>query len=143
MSYVASTYRHVRTMPITAEGLGTIVESAPSRLEIDTELVVDRLLRECFTKNRRTAWAELTSPDSLLYRAQTTTLRPRAIASAESLPADAASSGARPALAPGARVVTPSEIGPTPIGCGRLHGSPTEEWSTYSFGENPIECNLR
>jgi hypothetical protein len=50
MSYVASTYRHVRTMPITAEGLGTIVESAPSRLEIDTELVVDRLLRECFTQ---------------------------------------------------------------------------------------------
>jgi hypothetical protein len=50
MSYVTSTYRHVRTMPITAEGLGTIVESAPSRLEIDTELVVDRLLRECFTQ---------------------------------------------------------------------------------------------
>jgi hypothetical protein len=61
MSYVASTYRHVRTMPITAEGLreiscgqgwqpGTIVESAPSRLEIDTQLVVDRLLRECFTQ---------------------------------------------------------------------------------------------
>jgi len=49
MSYVASTYRHVRTMPIT-EGLGTIVESASSRLEIDTELVVDRLLRECFTQ---------------------------------------------------------------------------------------------
>jgi hypothetical protein len=61
MSYVASTYRHVRTMPITAEVLGeiscgqgwqpgTIVESAPSRLEIDTQLVVDRLLRECFTQ---------------------------------------------------------------------------------------------
>jgi hypothetical protein len=66
MFYVASIYRHVRTMPITAEGLGesscgqgwqpgTIVESAQSRLEIDTKLVVDRLLRECFTKDRRTA----------------------------------------------------------------------------------------
>ena len=62
MFYVASIYRHVRTVRITAESLeemscgqgwqpGTIVESAQSRLEIDTKLVVDRLLRECFTQN--------------------------------------------------------------------------------------------
>jgi hypothetical protein len=61
MSYVASIYRHVLTMPIAAEGFGEIscgqgwqpgiiVESVPSRLEIDTQLVVDRLLRECFTQ---------------------------------------------------------------------------------------------
>jgi len=68
MFYFASICRHVRTMPMTAEGLGeiscgqgwqpgTIVESAQSRLEIDTKLVVDRLLRECFTqKKRRAAW---------------------------------------------------------------------------------------
>ena len=61
MSYAASIYRHVRTMPITAESpgenscgqgwqRGTIAKSAPSRHEIDTKLVVDRLLRECFTQ---------------------------------------------------------------------------------------------
>jgi hypothetical protein len=61
MSYAASIYRHVRTVPTTAESLGeiscwqgwqpgTLVESAPSRLEIDAQRVVDRLLRECFTQ---------------------------------------------------------------------------------------------
>ena len=61
MSYGASIVSHVYNPPITAEVLcgifaskdgrpGTIVKSAPSQLEIETQLVVDRLLRECFTR---------------------------------------------------------------------------------------------
>jgi len=61
MSYCASIYRHVYNPSITAEVLcgisceqgwrpGTIVKFAPSPLEIETQLVVDRLLRECFTR---------------------------------------------------------------------------------------------
>src|SRR5258707_11935455 len=60
MSYGASIHSHVYNPPITAEVLckisrgqgwrpGTIVNSAPSQLEIETQLVMDRLLRECFT----------------------------------------------------------------------------------------------
>jgi hypothetical protein len=60
MSYGASIYSHVYNPTITAEVLcgisrgqgrpGIIVKSAPSQLEIETQLVVDRLLRECFTR---------------------------------------------------------------------------------------------
>ena len=61
MSYGASIYSHVYNPPITAEvhcGIsrgqgwrpGTIVKSTPSQLEIETQLVVDRLIRECFTR---------------------------------------------------------------------------------------------
>jgi len=58
----ASIYHHVYTPPITAGVLcgvsrelrqrpGTIVNStAPSQFEIETQLVIDRLLRECFTR---------------------------------------------------------------------------------------------
>jgi hypothetical protein len=62
----ASIDSHVYNPPITAEVLcrispergwrrGTIVKSAPSQLEIETQLVVDRLLRECFTRKSRAA----------------------------------------------------------------------------------------
>jgi hypothetical protein len=58
MSYGASIDSHVYNPSITAEALcgisrerpGTIVKSAPSQLEVETQLVVDRLLRECFTR---------------------------------------------------------------------------------------------
>jgi hypothetical protein len=61
MSYGASIYSHVYNPPITAEVLcgisreqgwrpGTIAKSAPSQLDIETQLVVDRLLRECFIR---------------------------------------------------------------------------------------------
>jgi hypothetical protein len=64
MSYDASIHSHVYNPPITeitAEvrcGIareqrwwpGTIVNSAPSQLEIETKLVMDRLLRECLTR---------------------------------------------------------------------------------------------
>ena len=61
MSYGASIYSHVYYPPIAAEVLcgisseqglrpGTIVKSAPSQLEIETQLVVDRLLRESHTQ---------------------------------------------------------------------------------------------
>jgi hypothetical protein len=61
MPYGASIDSHVYNPSITAEvlcgisrergwRLGTIVKSAPSQLEIETQLVVDRLLRECFTR---------------------------------------------------------------------------------------------
>jgi hypothetical protein len=62
MSHDASTYRRVYNPPITAGVLcgvsreqrqrpGTIVNStAPSQFEIETQLVIDRLLRECFTR---------------------------------------------------------------------------------------------
>jgi hypothetical protein len=60
MSYGASIYGHVYNPPIAAEFLcrisreqgwrpGTIVNFAPSELEIETQQVIDRLLRECFT----------------------------------------------------------------------------------------------
>jgi hypothetical protein len=60
MSYDASIYRRVYNPPITPEVLcgisreqgsrpGTAVNSALSQLEIETQLVADRLLRECFT----------------------------------------------------------------------------------------------
>jgi hypothetical protein len=61
MSYGASIYSHVYNPPPTAEVLygisreqgwrpGTIVKTAPSQLEIETRQVIDRLLRECFTR---------------------------------------------------------------------------------------------
>ena len=57
MSYGASIYSYVYNPPMTAEVLcgisreqgwrrGTIVKSAPSQLEIETQQVIDRLLRE-------------------------------------------------------------------------------------------------
>jgi hypothetical protein len=60
MSYGASIRSHVRNPPITAEVLwgisreqqwrpGSIVTLAASETEIETQLVIDRLLRECFT----------------------------------------------------------------------------------------------
>jgi hypothetical protein len=60
MSYGASIHSHVYNPPITAKVLcgisreqgcraGTIVNSAPSQLEIETRALMDRLLRECFT----------------------------------------------------------------------------------------------
>jgi hypothetical protein len=60
MSYGASIYSHVYNPPITTEvlcgnsrgqgwRLGTILNLAPSQLEIETQLVMDRLLREYFT----------------------------------------------------------------------------------------------
>jgi hypothetical protein len=64
MSYGASIYSHVYNPPITAEVLcgisreqgwrpGTIANSALSQLESETQLVMDRLLRECFTSKSR------------------------------------------------------------------------------------------
>lgn len=58
MSYGAAIFSHVYDPPTTTDGIsreqgwrpGTIVRSAPSQLEIETQLVVDRLLRECFTR---------------------------------------------------------------------------------------------
>jgi hypothetical protein len=60
MSCHASIRRHVPSPPITAEdpcGIsraqewrpGSIVTLAASEAEIETQLVIDRLLRECFT----------------------------------------------------------------------------------------------
>ena len=57
MSYAASIYSHGYNPPITSEVLngisreqawllGTIVNSASSQREIETQLVMDRLLRE-------------------------------------------------------------------------------------------------
>ena len=59
MSYGASIYSHVYDPPITAEALGqgwqhgAIVNSEPSELEIETQEVIDRLFRECFTSQPR------------------------------------------------------------------------------------------
>ena len=60
MSYGASIYGRDDKPPVRARVLflaskdgDTIVNSAPSLLEIETQLVIDRLLRECFTRNRR------------------------------------------------------------------------------------------
>ena len=66
MSHGASICRHFGNPPDATNVLrgfpreqgwrpGTIVTSVPSQLEIDTQVVVDRLLRECFTQK---------SPDS-------------------------------------------------------------------------------
>ena len=66
MSYGALIYSHVYNPPITAEVLcgipreqgwrpGTIVKSTPSQLGIETQQVMDRLLRECFTS--KSPWA--------------------------------------------------------------------------------------
>lgn len=60
MSYDASIRSYVCKPPITAEVLretsptqrwrpGSIVTLAASETEIETQLVIDRLLRECFT----------------------------------------------------------------------------------------------
>ena len=65
MSYGASIYSHGYHPPITAEGHrgisreqgwlpDTIVNSAPSQREIDAQLIMDRLLRECLT--RKSPW---------------------------------------------------------------------------------------
>ena len=56
MSYCASIYGNVYNPPITIEVLcgisreqGWQSNSAPSQLEIETQRLMDRLLRECFT----------------------------------------------------------------------------------------------
>jgi hypothetical protein len=62
MSYGASVYSHVYNPLITAKVLCGICreqKSAPSQLEIETQLVMDRLLRECFTSNLPAAKVEL------------------------------------------------------------------------------------
>src|SRR6476469_718736 len=70
MSYGASIYSHVYKPPIRAKGLcgisrgqgwrpGTLVKSAPSQLEIETQLVVDRLFRECFKRKSQRGLALL------------------------------------------------------------------------------------
>jgi hypothetical protein len=38
------------------------VKSAPSQLEIETQLVVDRLLRECFTRKSQRGTGRIDSP---------------------------------------------------------------------------------
>ena len=61
MSYGASIHSHTYNPPITVEGLGgisreqrllpgTIKNSAPSQREIEAQLVMDRLLRECLKR---------------------------------------------------------------------------------------------
>ncbi len=75
MSYGASIYSHVYNPPITAEVLcgisrgsgwrpGTIVNSAPSQLEIETQLVMDRLFRECFTRKSPRGTGRIDTPDT-------------------------------------------------------------------------------
>ena len=65
MSYGASIYSHGYNPPIASEVLhgisreqgwlpDTIMNSAPVRREIETQLVMDRLLRECLT--RKSPW---------------------------------------------------------------------------------------
>jgi hypothetical protein len=59
MSYGTSIHSYVYNLAITADvlsgisrgqglRLGTTVNSAPSQLEIETQLVMDQLFRECF-----------------------------------------------------------------------------------------------
>jgi hypothetical protein len=73
MSFGASIYSHVYNPPITAEVLcgttreqgwrrGTIVKSAASQLEIEAQLVVDRLLREYFTRKSPRGTHRIESP---------------------------------------------------------------------------------
>jgi hypothetical protein len=73
MPYDASIYRHVYNPPITAEVLcgtaheqrwwpGTIVNSTPSQFEIETQLVIDRLLRECFTPKSQRGTDQIDTP---------------------------------------------------------------------------------
>jgi hypothetical protein len=75
MSYGASIYNHVYNSPITAEVLcgisreqgwrpSTMVKSAPSQLEIETQLVADRLLRECFTRKSPRRTGRIDPPDT-------------------------------------------------------------------------------
>jgi hypothetical protein len=73
MSYDASIYRHVYNPPITPEVLrgiareqrwqpGTIVNSAQSQFEIETQHVIDRLLRECFTRKSPRGTGQIDTP---------------------------------------------------------------------------------
>jgi hypothetical protein len=73
MSYGASIHSHVYNPPTTTEvlcgisceqawRLGTIVKSAPSQLEIETQLVVDRLLRQCFTRKSPRGTGRIDTP---------------------------------------------------------------------------------
>jgi hypothetical protein len=73
MSYGASIHSHVYNPPITAEVLcgisreqgwlpGTIVSFAPSQLEIETQLVMDRLLRECLTRKSPCGTGRIDTP---------------------------------------------------------------------------------
>ena len=75
MSNSALIYSHVYYPPIAAEvvcgisreqgwRLGTIVKSAPSQLEIETQLVVDLLLRECFTRKSPRGTGRIDTPDT-------------------------------------------------------------------------------
>src|SRR5260370_25482230 len=73
MSYGASIYSHIYNPPIADDVLcgisreqgwprGTIVNSAPSQLEIEIQLVVDRLLRECFTRQSPRGTGRIDTP---------------------------------------------------------------------------------
>ena len=72
MSYSASIDRQVYDLPLTevlceisrkqGYGPGTTVKSAPSHLQIETQRVADRLLRECFTSKSPPLQAELAFP---------------------------------------------------------------------------------
>lgn len=75
MSFGASIYGHVYNPPIAAEVLcgiyrdqgrrpGTIVNCVPSELEIATGLVMDRLLRECFTSKSPPGTGRILAPDT-------------------------------------------------------------------------------
>src|SRR4051812_49050985 len=75
MSYSTSIHSYVYNSPITADvlsgissrqglRLGTIVNSAPSQLEIETQLVMDQLFRECFKSNSPHATGRIGTPDT-------------------------------------------------------------------------------
>ena len=69
MSYGASIDRYAHDLSIREVlceisrkqgcGPGTIVKAAPSQLQIETQRVADRLLRECFTSKSPPPQAEL------------------------------------------------------------------------------------
>jgi hypothetical protein len=75
MSYGTSIDSHVYNPPITAGVLcgisreqgwrpGTILNSAPSQLEIETQLAMDRLLRDCFTSKSARGTGRIDTPDT-------------------------------------------------------------------------------
>ena len=74
MSDDASINRHVYDLAVSTEvhcGISreqgswpdAIVNPTPLQSEIETQLVIDRLLRECFTPKSRRGTAKLTHPD--------------------------------------------------------------------------------
>ena len=50
---------------LASKDRGPDVRSAPSQLEIETQLVVDRLLRECFTSKSPRDTGRIESPDDI------------------------------------------------------------------------------